>query len=59
MKTTAKALQTTKSTKKDLDQKGSGRDNIIRVKIPRSDVEQFTKTTIQKNRRLFRRLANT
>ena len=56
MKITAKTLQATKSTKKDLDQKGD-RDTIIRVEIPRSDVERFTKTTIQKNRRLFRRLA--
>jgi hypothetical protein len=55
MKATVKTLQT-KSTKKDLDKKGK-RDTVIRVKIPRSDVEQFTKKTIAKNRALFRRLA--
>jgi len=63
MKTSVKALHQAKSPKTDLDKKKKGdRDNtatttIVRVKIPRSDIERFTRTTIQKNKRLFRQLA--
>jgi hypothetical protein len=55
MKTNVKILHT-KLTKKDLDKKDK-RDTVIRVKIPRSDVEQFTEKTMARNRALFRRLA--
>jgi hypothetical protein len=55
MKATVKTLET-KSTKKDLNKKIK-KDTVVRVKIPRSDVEQFTIKTIARNRALFRRLA--
>ncbi|MGH9911327.1 MAG: hypothetical protein ACRD4J_04530 [Nitrososphaeraceae archaeon] len=52
MKTTVKTL-TTKEERNNKDSK----DTIIRVTIPRSDVEQFTEETIKKNKVLFKRLA--
>lgn len=55
MEASIKTLQT-KPAKKDLDKKVK-KDTVIRVKIPQTDVEQFTKKTIGKNRALFRRLA--